>query len=805
MTSVSQSFATKPQNSSISFEKAELCVLSTSNSNCLNLSTSNGNAIPLTNIEVSMMTHNHITEYTLIQSYKNTELQPIETFYTFPTPAGASVFDFFAKIGDRIIKTSLKDKDTARDDYNKAVSRGHGAYLMESSSGDIFHVSLGNMLPGAEIDIVIKYIIEAKTEIDASKLRFNFPLTIMPKYTSKNDTNTTRSTLANPPKVNKRPYKLSLSGTVSLSDGIVNIDSKTHKIKLSNMEKNKLDFEINDIENLDEDVIITVTRNMPKSSCLTQECNGLANPKFKNATMINIVPAFDKINDTTIDDVHYVILLDKSGSMKDDDMENCREGAKIFLLSLPVNASYDIYKFDSDYTKFFPVNEKNKLSEAIEWINKIDASGGTELFAALSNVYNSIKESGKQGAVLLLSDGGVSNTEDVLKLAKKNSGTSIFSIGIGQSVSQELIEGLASASGGKAEFVNSGNDQIKDKIAAQLKRSQSVLRKQQKNNAIELDIDGPYQMVPEKIPTLFEGDLNTVFVFSENPIKNVKYSQQFNDYTLNANIPMETINGNNYPLHKMAGIKTISELLNNASGSQAPHLKTDPYKTEIIAISTDLGILSKYTSFVGVEIREEVDAITKQPVFREIPLETPKKYKQSNFYESRSRSAAAFSVQSFNSSAFNSSFDMLESCNISRMSSGVSKGMKMKESMKYAMSSDEEADSNDLFDNIPKSASRTTSRLSYSHNPAPESKSISKGLSKGPSTPQYKVTATISKLPTFVVSGNLLSSTSTGLLAIDKIKVGDYISVTGEGKYSGIYKVWNLGSQFERWVLERVN
>ena len=53
--------------------------------------------------------------------------------------------------------------------------------------------------------------------------------------------------------------------------------------------------------------------------------------------------------------------------------------------------------------------------------------------------------------IFLLTDGQVSNTKSVIQLATKaKSHTRIFSIGIGESPSKALVEGVASASNGKS-------------------------------------------------------------------------------------------------------------------------------------------------------------------------------------------------------------------------------------------------------------------------------------------------------------------------------------------------------------------
>ena len=844
----------------------------------ISLTTPNGSQVPLKNINVDVNVHNHISQFTMTQTYMNNEDNSIEAFYTFPTSNGASVFSFEAKIGDKVIKTLIKEKAEAEKEYNKAISEGNGTLLMQRVSGEVFTVSLGNVSPKSEIIITIKYIVELRTEIDCTRLRLCLPLTMMPRYTSVYDptpASLLHGNLVNPTKVNEKPYNLSFRGKVTMTDGIVSLDSKTCKVKLSNMKELSLDFEINDVENLNEDIIMTITRNTPKSTCSAQRADDLqlTNELYRNVTMVNINPSFKDVAPLDPKDTHYVIVLDNSGSMGGQDMENCKTGAKLFIMNLPPGSTFDVYKFNSDFEKFKPCGDTDTRIQAMKWIDTIRSEGGTELKRALEDVYCSIKQTGKSGVIVLLSDGGVSDTINILKLAKQNRGTSVFTIGIGQSVSRELIQGLADMSNGVAEFVNSGTDEIKEKILAQLRRAQ---RKSHKENDIKIDVDGPFRMVPETIPTLYENDINTFYIFSTNPVKSVSYVQTFKDYALNTVVPCTTLTETTYPLHRAAGIKLIDCLLCNPKGSQIEHLQQDPYKEEIISVSLNLNILSNYTSFVGVEYREEVDKTTDKAVLREVPLQVAKKY-QYNYAStgcqgptgpqgvcgprgpigtcgpigaygprgmrrglgpggllesrgqgdrgdcSRNISSRSMGINTIGSSLQNSSYDMCTALSPKLVSSPW-------------LNSSVTADYN--LGNLSDVQCRSTSDVQcrsmgdVQYRSTGDRYSRNKDGMKGGMRDRYSINCcnneeneddggcdtgffgtllnsgitpklTLRTLPDYSTSGTLLVGTNFGSLS-ESLKVNDYIFVTGEGSNNGMYKVWNTGSETNKWILEKV-
>ena len=55
--------------------------------------------------------------------------------------------------------------------------------------------------------------------------------------------------------------------------------------------------------------------------------------------MLNIVPNFGDIEVPGPDDTHYTIIIDRSGSMSGQDLENAKDGAMIFVNQLSDSSS----------------------------------------------------------------------------------------------------------------------------------------------------------------------------------------------------------------------------------------------------------------------------------------------------------------------------------------------------------------------------------------------------------------------------------------------------------------------------------
>jgi len=73
--------------------------------------------------------------------------------------------------------------------------------------------------------------------------------------------------------------------------------------------------------------------------------------------------------------------------------------------------------------------------------------------------------------VVVLTDGQVSNTDQVFDLVRRNAASAaVYTVGIGSGVSHHLVEGIAEAGGGTAEFVV-GGERMEPKVIRQLRRA----------------------------------------------------------------------------------------------------------------------------------------------------------------------------------------------------------------------------------------------------------------------------------------------------------------------------------------------
>jgi hypothetical protein len=120
----------------------------------------------------------------LTQTFKNPTAQNIdECIYTFPLYDGVSVVSFTCRIGKRVLRGLVKEKEKARKVFDEAVKRGETAGLLEQmpEASDVFATKLGNVREGETVIVEIVYVGELKMS-EGEGVRFTVPTKIAPRY-----------------------------------------------------------------------------------------------------------------------------------------------------------------------------------------------------------------------------------------------------------------------------------------------------------------------------------------------------------------------------------------------------------------------------------------------------------------------------------------------------------------------------------------------------------------------------------------------------------------------------------------------
>ena len=139
-----------------------------------------GEQIALTDVSVSAVLHDLLSEVTVSQTYRNDEKVNIEAVYTFPLPLDAVLLELQVEIGGRVLKGVVVEKKFAEEKYEDAVAAGDAAVMLEMVEPGLYTMNVGNLLPEEKATITFSYAILYRWAGD--RLRLFLPTTIAPRF-----------------------------------------------------------------------------------------------------------------------------------------------------------------------------------------------------------------------------------------------------------------------------------------------------------------------------------------------------------------------------------------------------------------------------------------------------------------------------------------------------------------------------------------------------------------------------------------------------------------------------------------------
>ncbi|KAJ6183734.1 hypothetical protein N7519_005035 [Penicillium mononematosum] len=411
-----------------------------------------------------------------------------EVFYSFPLYESSSIVGFTCRLGDTVIEGIVKPKEKANEIYQEAKSKGKTAAILDRSlsAADVFSTRLGNVPAGGTVLVEITLIQELVQDAKTDGVRYTIPVTIGPRYG-------TRVVFPHPPEGVLVKTAIKVDVVMEKGSNIRNIRSPSHPIQVdlgrtadmpvSTFESNYASIQLRENVTIDEDFVITVNadkQDLPFAFLETHPT--LPNQK---ALMVSLVPKFSLPPDSS----EIVFVIDRSGSMADK-IRTLRSALELFLKSLPWGVPFNLISFGSSSESLWArskVSTRESLEEALQYTKKIRADlGGTEILSGLEAAVEK-RYQDKVLEVLVLTDGEVWNQSEVFDLvnqANQQHSSRFFTLGLGDSVSHSLINGISRAGKGFTQTVLN-NEDLNKTVVRMLK---GALMPRLHNSRLDLDI-----------------------------------------------------------------------------------------------------------------------------------------------------------------------------------------------------------------------------------------------------------------------------------------------------------------------------
>lgn len=518
------------------------------------------------------------------QSFYNPSQYQLEGFYILPIPKGAVINNFTMVINGKETKAELLDADKARKIYEDIVRQMRDPALLEYSEQNIFKLRIFPIEPRSEKKISISY-----TQIlqsDNNLFEYIYPL--------------------NTEKFSAKPLKnVSVKIDLKSNEKIKNIYCPTHEVDIVNKNDNHsiISYEEENIKpDIDFKLYFSKNASTVGLSLLSYQTG-----KNDGYFLLSASPSIE-IDKTQIENKDITFMLDVSGSMSGEKLEQAKKALFYCINNLNVGDRFNVIRFSTEaYSLFNSLKkaEKQNITEAKRFIDDLQAIGGTNIEEAFSLAFKNYNASSRPHFIVFLTDGkptvGEMNDEKLVKRilnANKNH-SRIFTFGIGDELNTHLLDKLTDATKAWRTYVNDEED-IEIKVSNFYDKIQSPVL-----SDLKLDFDNVevYQTYPKDLPDLFKG--SNLFVFGRskgNGNVKVSLSGQLNGnqkkYTLQ-DIFASSDDKYNFipPLWASRRIGHLLDLI-RLNGEDKELIE------EVTSLAREHGIITPYTSYLIMEDEE---------------------------------------------------------------------------------------------------------------------------------------------------------------------------------------------------------
>jgi Ca-activated chloride channel family protein len=473
--------------------------------------------VPLVHTDAVLDVRGLVAAATVTQRYVNSNSAPIEAVYVFPLPQDGAVYDLEIRIGNRVIRSEIHEREEAKRVYEAAKSEGKRAALLEEERPNIFTTSVANIMPGDHIDVRLRYVEPLRWE--AGKMRVTFPMVVGPRYIPgtqaaghtgtgwATDTDAVKDASRITPIV-RNPESRSghdISVSVELDAGFeaAAVKGVSHEVSVHRLADGRQHVELSAKATLpNRDFVVEVQQaesTKPKTALFLSPGNDTGETQFLLATYPPTVQPNERVP------VEMMYMIDVSGSMMGTSIEQARAALLQALDRLRPNDRFGILAFSSGYGEFAPVTlvaTAENVAAAREYVRGLHAGGGTEMLPALIHLMTKPAVPGYLRHIILLTDGDLGNEEQIFAAMKADlGGARLYTIAIGSAPNLFLATKMAQF--GRGTFTHIADiHEVEEQMTHLFASIESPVLTDVKVTFEGVEVADVY---PERVPDLFLG------------------------------------------------------------------------------------------------------------------------------------------------------------------------------------------------------------------------------------------------------------------------------------------------------------
>jgi len=627
---------------------------------------------PTVDTKVNMKVSGMIVRAAVVQQFNNPDNNWVEGIYVFPLPDNAAVDHMRMKIGERIVEGEIKEREVAHKAYETAKQQGKKVALIDQERPNVFTNAVANIGPGETITIEIEYqqVLHYENQQGEGKFEVRFPMTMTPRYipgVEDDQTPTDETPPADHPRLQPAVYKVErvngyqrsgwaldsqivpdasritppfiindqrddtgnathtlynpVSINVELNTGfpINQITSPYHQIHTTRPTQDQAVVELAQqtvAADKDFDLVWTVDSGYAPRAALFNEQQG---DKLYN--LIMVMPPTQGMQDNTEMAREVIYIIDTSGSMEGTSLQQAKSALSLALARLRPIDSFNVIQFNSTTSALFNAAQlatSQNISQAQQYINRLYATGGTEMFPALSLALQNNSDTARLRQIIFLTDGSVGNETQLFDLIHSRLGNSrLFTVGIGSAPNSYFMTRAAEFGRGSYTFIGSSQE-VSDKMQQLFAKLETPVLTDLK---VKLPDSIQAEIWPKQIPDLYLGEPVIIAIQSHSYAGNVQIIGQRADSEWQIELPMRGGQPGSGVGVLWARAK-IKDLMDNMAVNPGNSSMQTTLKQSIIDVALQHHLVSKYTSLVAID-KTPVREIWERLNSRQMPNQMP--------------------------------------------------------------------------------------------------------------------------------------------------------------------------------------
>jgi Ca-activated chloride channel family protein len=511
------------------------------------------------------------------QVFHNPNSWAAEGTYIFPIPPGAAISGFTMTVDGEPIEAKLLDAEEARRIYDDIVRNLRDPALLEYIGEGAIQASVFPIPPGEDRRIEIEY--GEIVPLEAGLSRYRYPL--------------------NTERFSAQPLEeVSVRVAVETQEPLRAVYSPSHDVAVDRPDDFHFaaGYEASTVRpDTDFELFWSVSPDAIGASVVSYVDEATGEGHF----LLLAAPGID--DDTEIVAKDVIVVLDTSGSMEGEKIEQAREALLYVLGHLNPEDRFNIVEFSTGAREYArDLVAPGEAEDAARWVERLQATGGTDINLALLTALDMV-ESERPTMILFLTDGLPTEGEVEINRIIDNvndatpENVRLFAFGVGDDVDAILLDTLSSEHQGRTTYVRPG-EALNEAVSSFYS---GITAPVLADVIVEVDGVDIAEVYPAPLPDLFAGSqLIALGSYEDGGPATLTLRGEVNGEPREFTYPVTFAReGGSDFLPRLWATRKIGYLLNQIR----LHGENEELVDAVVDLSLEFGIVTPYTSYLITE------------------------------------------------------------------------------------------------------------------------------------------------------------------------------------------------------------